>query len=360
MISIVLIISTIIIYKQIQHVKSRDLGYNKDNLVQMSLEGDLKKHYAAVKHDLLQTGQIESVALAMLQILWMGSSTSEYSWAGKDPAKQVLITQDWVSPEYISTTGMKIKQGRDFYPVAAQDSLSVIVNESLAQLIDKENAVGKILSRGSTQYNIVGVTTDFVYGNMYAKGDPLVFLVHPDNYNYMYIRLKSGTQTEQALASIKDVFKKYNPGYPFDFKFVDDNFNKIFETEMLIGKLSRLFAILAIFISCLGLFGLAAYTAERRTKEIGIRKVLGASVQRIVGLLSADFLKLIGISFLIAFPVAWWAMNNWLQDYAYRISIDWMVFVIAGVMALTIAILTISFQAVKAALANPVKNLRTE
>ncbi|MFN2438099.1 MAG: ABC transporter permease [Chitinophagaceae bacterium] len=359
-ISIILIISTIIIYQQIQHAKNRDLGYNKDNLLQISLEGDLKKNYKPVKEELLASGFVDNTAMAMLNILWMGSSTSDYSWAGKDPGKQVLITQDWISPEYISTTGMKIRQGRDFYPEALQDSLSVIINEPLARMVDKENAVGKIISRDSTNYTIVGVTQDFVYSDMYAKGDPLIFLVHPDNYNYMYIRLKANSGTQQALSKIEAVLKKYNPGYPFDYKFVDENFDKIFQTEMLTGKLSRIFAILAVFISCLGLFGLAVYTAERRTKEIGIRKVLGASVASVASLLSKDFLRLVIIAIVVSIPVAWYAMNKWLQDFAYRIDIYWWVFAVAGVLAILIALLTVSFQAVRAAMANPVKNLRTE
>ncbi|MGZ5191809.1 MAG: FtsX-like permease family protein, partial [Flavisolibacter sp.] len=317
-ISIVLIISTIIIYQQIQFAKNRDLGFNKDNLIQTNLDGNLKKNYRALKQDLIATGQVENTAMAMLNILWMGSSTSDFSWAGKDPSSKILVTQDFISPEYISTTGMKIKQGRDFNSDAKTDSLNIIVNQALAKMVDKENAVGKIITRDSVKYTIIGVTDDFVYGDMYAKGDPLIFFVYPDYYNYMYIKLKQNNQMKDALTKIESVIKTHNPGYPFDYKFVDENFNKIFQTETLISKLSRIFAILAIFISCLGLFGLAAYTAERRTKEIGIRKVLGASVHGIAALLSSDFLKLVVVSFVIAFPLAWWFMHEWLKDYAYR------------------------------------------
>lgn len=359
-ISIVLIISTIIIYQQIQFAKNRDLGFNKDNLIQISLEGSMKKNYTALKQDLLATGQVENTAMAMLNILWMGSNTSDFSWAGKDPSSKILVTQDFISPEYISTTGMKIKQGRDFNQDAKSDSLNIIINQALAKMVDKENAVGKIITRDSVKYTIIGVTDDFVYGDMYAKGDPLIFMVYPDYYNYMYVKLKQNSQTQNALSRIESILKTHNPGYPFDYKFVDENFNKIFQTETLISKLSRIFAILAIFISCLGLFGLAAYTAERRTKEIGIRKVLGASVQGIATLLSSDFLKLVFVSFIIAFPLAWWFMNEFLKDYAYRIDIDWTVFVIAGMISVLIALLTISFQAIRAGLSNPIKSLRTE
>lgn len=363
-VSIILIIGTIIIYQQIQHVKNRELGYDKANLIQMGLKGDMKKNYSVIKQELLSTGYVENCALSNLNMLYMGSSTTDFRWEGKDPAKKVLITQDFVSPEYISTAGLKIKQGRDFYPVARTDSSGVIINEALANMIGKD-PVGKILFQDTSatkgiSHTIVGVVKDFIYGDMYAKSDPIAFLPYPEFYGYMYLRLKPQINMEQAISKIENTLKKNNPGYPFDYIFVDDEFNLQFKSEMLIGKLSQVFALLAIIISCLGLFGLAAYTAERRTKEIGIRKVLGASVTGITGLLSKDFLLLVFISAIIAFPVAWWVMHNWLQSYAYRITINWWVFIIAGILALFIALITISFQSIKAAIANPVKSLRTE
>ncbi len=359
-VSIALIICTIIIYQQIQHVKERELGYNKDNLIQVAIEGDLNKHFEVVKQELLASGFVDNAARSNLDMLFMGSSSADFNWAGKDPGKNVLITLDWVSPEYMQTTGIKITKGRDFYPDAKQDSLSVIINETLAKMVDKENAVGKILTRDSIKYTIVGVTRDFVFGDMYANSDPLVFFCYPEYYNNLYIHLKPSAKPEQALAKIETIIKKYNPAYPFDYRFVNDQFDKIFKSEMLIGKLSRVFAVLAIIISCLGLFGLAAYTAERRTKEIGIRKVLGATVSGITGLLSKDFLRLVFIAAIIAFPLSWWAMHKWLQNYSYRIEIKWWVFGVAGLLAMLIAWITVGFQAIKAAISNPVKSLRTE
>ena len=364
-ISIALIIGTIIIYQQIQHIKNRDLGFNKNNLMQTGLRGEMRKNFPAIKHDLLQSGYVENAAMSNLNMLYMGSSTNDFRWDGKDPAKKMLITQDYITPEYLSTAGIKIKQGRDFHAIAATDSQSVIINETLAKMIGKD-VVGKILYRdtsatGSIQYTIVGVTSDFLFDDMYGKPDPLVFMCYPeDNFGYFYVRLKKGVNTEKAVAKVESIVKNNNPGYPFDYIFVDDEFDRLFRSEMLIGKLSRVFAILAIIISCLGLFGLAAYTAERRTKEIGIRKVLGASVSGITRLLSTDFLRLVFISAIIAFPLSWWFMHKWLQNYAYRIEIDWWVFVLAGLLALVIALLTISFQSIRAAIANPVKSLRTE
>jgi ABC-type antimicrobial peptide transport system permease subunit len=208
---------------------------------------------------------------------------------------------------------------------------------------------------------VVGVVNDYVYGNMYTKSDPVMFVcTSPQNTTVMYVRVKPSIKSDLALTKIEGVMKKDNAAYPFEYRFVDDQFNAMFQDEALISKLSRVFATLAIIISCLGLFGLAAYTAERRTKEIGIRKVLGASVSGITALLSIDFLKLIAVSAFVSFPIAWWIMNKWLMNYEYRVTISAWVFVIAGLLAVIIALVTISFQSVKAALMNPVKSLRSE
>jgi ABC-type antimicrobial peptide transport system permease subunit len=359
-ISIVLIIGTIIIYQQIQYVKNRQLGFNKENLLETATQGDLVKHFDAVKQELIKTGMVENVALSNLNTLQMGSSSENFQWDGKQPNEKVLITIDQVGPEYIATSGMQMRYGRDFSPVVKQDSLNVVINEAFARVMKKENPVGSTIIRDSINYTVIGVVKDFVFGDMYGKSDPLIFFIKPEYANYMYIRIKDKTNTEQAVDRIGSVMRSLNPGYPFDYRFVDDQFDQEFKSETLISKLSRIFAILAIFISCLGLFGLAAYTAERRTREIGIRKVLGASVNGIAGLLSVDFLKLVFISFLIAFPLAWWAMHKWLEDFAYRIAIPWWAFILAAVVAAITAIGTISIQAVKAATSNPVKSLRNE
>jgi predicted permease len=365
--SIVLIISTIIIYQQLQHVKNRDLGYSTDNLVQIDLRGNMDMNFPVIKQDLLSTGYIDNAALSGLNILQGGTSTTDFSWEGKDPSKDVLITTNYVSPEYISTAAMRIRQGRDFNPVRGHDSLGVIINKALADIISPD-PVGKLMLRdtsetGGISFTIVGVTDDFIFGDMYKKSEPTIMLAAPnlpDYVDYMYIRIKAGSNMEKAVTAIGSVIKKANPEYPFDYSFVDQDFDKKFKSEALVGRLSRIFAILAIIISCLGLFGLSAFTAESRTKEIGVRKVLGASVAGITALLSKGFLQLIGIAAIIAFPVAWLLMHNWLQDYAYRINISWTVFALAGGLSLLIALVTISFQSIRAALSNPIKSLRTE
>ena len=376
-ISIVLIIATIVIYQQIQHVKNRSLGFDKDNLVRMKVQGDMLKNFAAIKEDLLHTGTIENVALTDHETIYGGNNTGDITWQGKDPNSQVLISQRLVSPEFVSTSGMKIVQGRDFRQtdikeltrdfeaVRPDQPFNVIITESLAKLLGSDIVVGKTLQLPQddtrvSNLTVVGVVKDFVYGNMYGTPDPVIFYCMPQFGEVMYVRIKSNSDSRQALAKMESVLKKDNPGYPFEYGFVDDQFTQMFQSEMLISKLSRVFATLAIIISCLGLFGLAAYTAERRTKEVGIRKVLGASVPGIASLLSRDFLRLVIVSCVIAFPIAWWVMNNWLQDFQYRTEIHWWVFALAAIASILIAIFTVSFQAIKAAVSNPAQSLRTE
>ncbi len=373
-VSIVLIISTVVIYQQIQHVKSRDIGYNKDNLMQIDAQGDIVKDFPAIKQDLINTGYVENVALADHNTLGGGNNTTSINWQGKDPKSNTIISQRIVSQEFMSTTGMHIIEGRDFQPadqvqfndnhmpVDSTHAMNVIVTESMARLLGKGSALGKIMDRqtdrGGYQLQVVGVIKDYVYGDMYGKSAPVIFYNIPQATNLLFVKIKGST--ESAVAKITAVMKKDNPAYPFNYQFVDDQFNQLFLSEMLISKLSRVFAALAILISCLGLFGLAAYTAERRRKEIGVRKVLGASVSGITTLLSKDFIKLVVIACLLAFPVAWWMMNDWLQTYQYRITISWWIFLAAGITSILIALITISFQSIKAAIANPVKSLRTE
>ncbi|HEY0611668.1 MAG TPA: ABC transporter permease, partial [Chitinophaga sp.] len=358
--SIVLIISTIIIYQQIQHVKHRDMGYRKDNLVVTTLMGNLKQDFTAVKQDLLNTGVVDHVALTSDAMLYVSNNTSGYSWQGKDPKSDILISYRPASPEFLDTWGMQLEEGRGFHSNSTADSANVIITASMAKLMGKGSALGKTIQDGDRSLQVIGVVKDYVYGDMYGHSDPVIFFADPMATDEMVIRLKAGTDREAAMEKITQVMKKDNPVYPFNYRFVDDEVNAFFKSETLIGKLSNVFAVLAIVISCLGLFGLAAYTAERRTKEIGIRKVLGASVSGITGLLSKDFMQLVLLAAVLAFPLAWWLMDQWLSNYAYRININIWVFAVAGLIAAFIALTTISFQAVKAAMTDPVKSLRAE
>lgn len=367
-VSIILISSTIIVYQQIRHVKSRNLGFNKNNLLQTDVVGDVAKNYTAIKQDLIKTGMIENVALSDHETITSGNDTRSITWEGKAATAQILISQRDVSTGFFNTSGIKILDGRDFTEndsVIVNKTINIVITQSLEKLMGKGSALGKSLyfegDNSGVHAEVVGVVNDYVYGDMYGKPDPVMFFYSkPENTTMMYIRLMPQADVEKSLAQMQTVMKKYNPAYPFTYQFVDDQFNQMFINETLIGRLSRVFAGLAIFISCLGLFGLAAYTAERRTKEIGIRKVLGASVAGITTLLSRDFLQLVGVSCIVAFPVAWWMMNDWLQSYQYRIDISWWIFLAAGILAILIALITISFQSIKAAMANPVENLRSE
>lgn len=359
-VSVVLIISTLIIYKQIIHIKSRDLGYNKNNLIYSDLQGKMRQHFFAIKNDLQATGFIENACLSKSYVLQFGSNTSDFFWEGKDPEKQILISFENTSPEYISTMGMKLVAGRDFNPNMAADSGNILINEAMANIMKKKDVVGSIISTNDSKHTVVGVIRDFVYNDMYAPATPLILFPDTSGTFTLTMRIKAGADLSKAIPAIEKVFKTHNPAYPFEYRFLDAQFDKIFKSETLIGKLAGIFSILAIFISCLGLFGLAAYTAERRTKEIGIRKVLGASTQGLATLLSKEFMLLVAISCIIAFPLAWWIMRDWLQSFAYRIDITWSVFALSGITAMLIALLTVSFQAVKASVANPVKSLRTE
>ncbi|WP_439697540.1 ABC transporter permease [Mucilaginibacter sp. AW1-7] len=360
-ISIILIIGTVVIYQQIQHVKNRKLGFNKNDLISIGTQGKLVDHFPAVYNELKETGLVEDAALSDYPALEIWSNTDNYSWEGKDASKNPLISLENVNDHFLSTMGMKLASGRNFHSNETTDNNNVIINEAFAKQMGKQGHVGAIITEGgSKRLTVTGIVKNFLYNDMYAASAPMLLYNHTDGARFLTIRFKHGANLPDVLNKVGSIIKSNNPGYPFDYKFVDDEFDLIFKTETLTGTLAGVFASLAIFISCLGLFGLAAYTAERRIKEIGIRKVLGASVAGLTGLLSKDFLQLVGISCLIAFPVAWWAINNWLQNYQYRVSIHWWVFAAAGIITTLIALATVSFQAIKAALSNPVKSLRDE
>jgi len=367
-VSITLIICTIIIYQQVQHMKSRELGYDKDNVLYMDLHGKMQDQFHTIKTELINTGVVENAMLSInptFQLGWF--SGDNYRWPGKDPNKDITITVEGATPEYVSTMGLKIIDGRDFYSEAANDNNNVIINETLARMMGAGSPIGEIITQGdpadpeSWRLKVVGVVQDFVFGNVSANEiSPMIMTCNPTNYNYLTLRFKPDADLNQSLAKVETVMKSVTPEYPFEYHFMDDEFDKLFKTEALIEKLSGIFAALAIFISCLGLFGLAAYTAARRSKEVSIRKVLGASVSSLAGLLSKDFLKLVSFACVISFPLAWYVMSEWLKSYEYRTHVYWWVFAITGVGALIVALLTVSFQTIKAAIVNPVNTLRSE
>ncbi len=359
-VSIIFIISTILVYQQVQHVKNRDLGIDKDNLVEIPYTDQIIENFELIEQDLKSAGVITSAGLSNSQALSGGNNTSGLEWEGKPEDEDILVSFRTITKDYFKTTGLDILSGRGFSADEAKDSTSILISKSFADLMKKEDVVGSIVTWGDMKLTVQGVVANYQYGDMYADSDPVLFYNQKEGANYLYLKPAENLDTSVAISEIEKVLSKYNEGYPFEYRFVDDAFEARFRSENLIGKLSQIFAALAIFISCLGLFGLSAYTAEQRRKEIGVRKVLGSSVSNIVKLLSLDFLKLIGIAVVIAVPVGYFVMENWLQDFAYRIEINPLIFFMAAISALAIAMLTVSFQAIKAAVANPIKSLKTE
>ena len=359
--AIILIISTIIVRQQLQNAQDRQLGYSKDNLIYTFLEGDLEKNYPTIKNELLANGIAASVTKTSAPITEGWSNTWGIGWKGKDPNDKTVLDRYCADDDICQTAGLKILQGRDIdLDKYITDSTAVLLNESAVKLMKFKNPIGEIIQDNGTDWKVVGVVQDFILNSPYRAVEPMVIEGAKGWFNVVQIKFNQTKTTNQNLADAEKIFKKYNPNYPFEYTFVDEAYARKFENERRTEILAGLFAFLTIIISCLGLFGLASYMAETRVKEIGVRKVLGASVLGITQLLSKDFLLLVIIAFAIAAPLSYWGMSKWLEDYPYRVSIDWWVFVLAAAMAMAIAVLTISYQAIRAARANPIKSLRTE
>ena len=361
--AIVLIICTIIITRQINHAQQRDAGYDRDKLVYMFIQGDMDKHYDAIKNDLLSSGAAVAVTKSMSPITQRWSDSWGFSWEGStEEDKKADFIRMASDADFEKTMGVKIIEGRDInikeYP---GDSTAVLLNETAVKAMRLKNPVGQVIrEEGGRNWQVVGVLKDFIFESPFQKIEKLMVNGPAAWFNVIHFKLNPTRTVAENLKLAEDVFKKHNPQYPFDYKFADESYALKFQSQKRTGKLAALFAGLTIFISCLGLFGLAAYMAQNRIKEIGVRRVLGASVNNITTLLSKDFLKLVVIALLIASPLAWWAMTAWLKDFEYRVSIEWWVFAAAGFASVLIALLTVGYQAIRAALSNPVKNLRTE
>lgn len=364
--AVILIISTIIIHNQVVYAEDRDKGYSNNNLVQVDFVGDIDRNYSLIKQELLSSGVASSVTKNMSGITDGGAHSWGLRWPNEAPADtNTTLTLYSSDADLVKTTNMHLIEGRDIdiykYPA---DSFSVVLNEAAVQLMGFKNPIGQIITNpfANRHWQVVGVVKNYVEGSPYEEIPPTVILGPGASswFTAMHIKFNPAVSTSTALAKTEAIFKHYNPAYPFDYKFADQEYAKKFNDEQRIKTMAGLFAFLAIFISCLGLFGLSAYVAESRIKEIGVRKVLGASVFNITKLLSLDFIKLVIVSIVIATPLAWYAMNKWLQDYSYKITISWVIFFIAGLLAIAIALITVSFQSIKAALVNPVKSLRTE
>ena len=359
--AIVLIICTFIVRQQIEHAQNRETGYNRNNLVYHLFTGDIAKNYDLIKNELLSSGVAASITKTSAPLTQSWSDGWGQEWEGKDPNDKTDFYRYTQDGGLGVTAGLQFVKGRDFdlarYPT---DSTAMILNESALKVMKFKDPIGKIVKDNGESWHVVGVIKDFILTSPYEPTRPMLIFGPKSWLQTMLIKFNNNNSTASNLKKAEAIFKKYNPEYPFEYTFIDEEYAQKFEAENRIGTLAALFAGLTIFISCLGLFGLATYMAENRIKEIGVRKVLGASVAGIAALLSKDFLKLVIISFVLAVPIAWWAMYSWLQDYSFRVDIQWWVFAIAGFMSVFIAVITVSYQAIKAAIANPVKSLRTE
>lgn len=360
--AIILIIATVVVYQQINHSKERDRGYQENGLVYTEIEGNIEKNFKSIKNDLLSSNAVVSVSKNLSPVTdRFSSGWGFYSDASLEEDKRINFNRFSSDADGIKTLGFTLINGRDIdaykFPT---DSNAVLINEAAVQVLKLKNPVGSIINGDGQRLTVVGVIKDFVMASPFGKTEPTVILGPSSYFSVVHYRLNPAHSTSENLKTIEGIFKKYNPDYPFSYHFIDKVFENKFKEAQAIGTIAMLFAGLTIFISCLGLLALIAYMAETRMKEIAVRKVLGASVPQITSLLSMDFIKLVLISILIASPIAWWAMNNWLQDFEYRIHIEWYYFVIAGAAAIFISLATISFQSIKAALANPVDSLRDE
>jgi putative ABC transport system permease protein len=355
--SIVLIVGTIIITGQLNYIRAKDLGYDKAHVFAFWMRG-MDKHYNAVKAELLKQPGIFNVTRSNQTIVHIGGLSGNTDWDGKMPNQTFIVHPIMVDKDFISFFKMKMVAGSSFTG-AVNDTAHYILNEEAIRELGMKDPVGKRFRAGSVNGTIIGVVKDFHFASMKEKIGPSVFLYDPHYFSTLYVKT-TGKEAPKAIQAAEAQFKHYNGEFPFSYMFLDDIFNNLYKGEQREGTLFTDFAAIAICISCLGLLGLAAYTAQVRTREIGVRKVLGASVSNLVGLLTKDFLKLVLLSIVIASPVAWYFMHKWLQDFAYKIGINWWVFVLAGGMSIIIAFITISFQAIKAALTNPVKTLRSE
>lgn len=356
--STILIVAVTVIYRQVQFIRNANLGYNKENIVRFTAEGNIQHNQDAFLADIRQITGVVDAGYTFHNIVGRKYSDNSMEWPGKDPNRDVYFEVFGVSRHFIETMGMQIKAGRTFSRDFGMDSLNIIINEAAVKEMNLKDPVGATIRFHGADRQIIGVVSDFHFESMHESIKP-AFMHLQKGEGTIVARVNQKDQ-QRTLTAIENLYKKYNPGFPFTFNFLDEAYQKQYETETRTATLSGYFAGLAIVISCLGLFGLAAFTAQKRQKEIGIRKVLGASSASISAMLSKDFLKLIGIALLIAFPVAWWIMHNWLQSYTYRISITSMTFLMAGTLVLIITLIAIGFQTIKAAIANPVKSLRTE
>ena len=358
--SIIMIVGMIVIYRQLNYVQTKNIGYDRESLLYIPLEGELGKKYSIFKEEAGKLPGIKEISKIRQSPTRIGNHTGDIKWVGKDPNLVTSFVNTTVGYDFVKTMNLELADGRDFSKEYGTDSAGFIINETAVNKIGYKDPIGKPLWWGKNEGRIIGVLKDFHFASMHETIEPLIIrLDDARQWGTMLVRTEKG-KTKEALAGLEKTYKTLNPKFPFTYQFSDLEFTKLYTSEELVSRLSNYFAFLAIFISCLGLFGFATFAAAQRTKEISVRKVLGASVPNILALLSGSFLKPVVIAILIASPIAWYVMNKWLEDFAYKTTIGWWVFAVAGLITVGIALLTVSFQSIKAAISNPVKSLRTE
>ncbi|MGZ3852459.1 MAG: ABC transporter permease [Flavisolibacter sp.] len=358
-ISILLISATIIVYQQLKHVRNRDLGYNPNNLIMIPNTADIQKNFTVIKQELLKSGKISSVTRTFSPIteIWWKSPSPDY--AGKPANMNIIFTGFSTDVDFSKTIGVKMLEGKDFSGTPS-DSSAMLLNKAAVEAMGLKNPVGMQMRYVKTTYTVIGIMDNVIMESPFKPVEPMMAYYRPEGSNFIDIRLNESVKPQDALKAIEPLFKKYNPAYPFEYNFADQEFGKKFITEELISRITNIFAGLAIFICCIGLAGLASFTIEKRMREIGIRKVLGATVRQLLLLVSKEFLRLVLIAFVIAAPLTWWLMNNWLQKYTYRVNVSIWLFAIVGFFMLLLTLVVVSLNTMRAATANPVKSLRTE
>ena len=360
-VAVALIASTLVMHRQIKYAQDREMGYNKNQLIYTIMFGDIIKNYELINRDLFDSGAAVSTTKTMSPMSQGWSNTLGVNWKGKTSDEKIRFNLYFTDSNWAKTVGATILEGRDIdINTFATDSVAMLLNEAAVKIMNFEHPVGEIIKTQGKNWHVVGVVRDFILGSPYEPVAPMLIGGPAGWLDVMHIRLNSANRMADNLALAEQIFKQYNPAYPFDYHFIDEEYARKFQHEQKTGSLISWFAGLTIFISCLGLFALVAYMAETRRKEIGIRKVLGASVYDVTSLLSKEFLILVLIAIAVASPIAWWAMEKWLSNYAYRTNIPWWLFLAVGCLSLCIALLTVGFQAIKAAMADPVTSIKSE
>src|SRR4030042_604629 len=366
--SVFLIIGTFVVFKQLMFMKEKDLGYNKENLMYISLRGSLRDNYQSIKASLLRTPGVLGVSASNHQPSLIGSNSGGADWDGKDPDKTVLIGQNIVDYNFCKTMGITILEGRDFSEEFTADMVSkndtiggFLVNEEVVKImgLDYKSAVGARFDFFGCTGKIVGVMKNFHYNTVKQKIEPLAMGLAPEFIRFVEVRIAAGNLME-PIGKIEKAWGSAVGNYPFEYDFLDEDFERMYRREKRMVGLLEYFSIMAVVIACLGLFGLALFSAEQRTKEIGIRKVLGASISKVIFILCKEFVILIMVANIIAWPIAYLVMKGWLEEFAYRLDLSFLFFILAGILSLVIALLTVSYQAIKVAVANPVNSLRYE